>query len=285
MDTRNFVCRVYYTAQSGAERYTDSVRMGATAARALAGRYGLMGHTAVVVPAPADAVDAVELLDARTVRAAWRAAWKQSNEEMDMNMIPRCACKNKGTCRACRIADGVVMAFCELHGGVLRAAAAHDKPAPAAAAALPEPVLRPLVPEVEAAPATVVVRPSPRVARIARTVDPSVLLGAMNIEVARGIVEAFVALATRAAAQAATEAARTCYRCHEVKPMGYILDGQVCCRDCRGAHREAYYASRGEVAPRRQLRQRGPRAVIQTVAALHVRAEHVTVEPAAVGNA
>lgn len=99
---------------------------------------------------------------------------------------------------------------------------------------------------------------------------------AANVDVAQGLVEAFIPFALLAQ--------RACYRCKHVKPMGYILDGKVCCRDCREAHRVDYYAGRGQVAQPRQRRQRGIE-VVQTVGALHVRAEHVTVEAAPMGNA
>lgn len=124
--------------------------------------------------------------------------------------------------------------------------------------------------------------------------DPMALV-LLNIEVARGLCDAFQALRDHAqacelaalrlqleAAAASVQVARAaagralaCYRCFEVKAMGYVLDGKVCCRDCRGAHREEQYAQRGKVAPARQGRggySRAPR-----VAEIHVRADHVTV--------
>jgi DNA polymerase-3 subunit beta len=161
--------------------------------------------------------------------------------------------------------------------------------APAQEQPQPAKVQRTRVAKVKAQPAPVTIvepvtdaAPAP-VRALVEEANPEHLLTA-TVEVAAGIVDAFMAFALRAAADAATAAARACYRCKEVRPMGYILDGKVCCRDCREAHRVDYYAGRGQVAQPRQRRQRGVE-VVQTVAALHVRAEHVTVEPATTGHA
>jgi len=142
---------------------------------------------------------------------------------------------------------------------------------PAAPAEAPEPPLPPLQPE-----ATTV---APSAAQLVAEASATALMMA-NAEVATGIVEAFMVYALRASANAA----RACYRCHKVKAFAYVLDNQLCCRDCREAHRQDYYASRGQEArPRNRRRHEAP--AVQTVPALHIRAEHVTVEPAPIGNA
>lgn len=150
----------------------------------------------------------------------------------------------------------------------------------------PEPAeapLPPLTPDPSPEPANV---PAPAVAEPIAALQPAAPAGvgelAECIEVARVIVEAFMPFSAHV--EAARQDARSCYRCGKVKPFGYVLDGQLCCRDCRGAHREDYYASRGQVAEPRQPRTRRG-AAVQTVAALHIRADHVTVEPAPFGNA
>jgi hypothetical protein len=81
------------------------------------------------------------------------------------------------------------------------------------------------------------------------------------------------AAAPTAAEAPAAAAIPDCYRCSKPARMGYVLDGQTVCRDCRGAHREAYYAQRGQSAPTRQPRQRGAAGAMR-VERLQVTAEH-----------
>jgi hypothetical protein len=229
---RNFVCRVYYTSQGGKERYTDSIRMTAMAARREADRYGHMGHSAAVVPAPDDAAEVVDLMDPKDVRVAWRGAWKGAPAE--------------ATAEAAPLADAEEAA---------REWAAEPPTRTDAAAVLPMAAMAETDRAERAAqPAPVIVRPSPRIAKMARQVDAPAFLAAMNMEVVTGVVSAFLAIreayaareakewaaelsrATRAAQAASAPAKRSalkCTRCRKPTDKCYVNGATIWCVKCR----------------------------------------------------